>query len=101
MTKLIFGCGYLGERVAKRWLKAGKNVVVVTRSPQHAAVFKDAGLTAIVADVTQPDSLRNLPNAETVLYAVGFDRKSDDAGPSIGDVYAGGVRNVLSAISPN
>ena len=39
--------------------------------------------------------LRNLPAAETVLFAVGFDRAG---GQSIEDVYAGGMRNVLAAL---
>lgn len=97
MTKLIFGCGYLGERVAKRWQHAGHEVIVVTRSAARAAEFQRDGYQTIVADVTQPDSLRNLPSAETVLYAVGFDRSATD-GPLIEDVYAGGMQNVLAAL---
>jgi nucleoside-diphosphate-sugar epimerase len=101
MTKLVFGCGYLGERVARRWQQAGHEVVVVTRSPTRAAEFQHSGFATVVADITQPGSLRNLPNAETVLFAVGFDRKSDVAGPTIENVYAGGVRNVLTVVHPS
>jgi nucleoside-diphosphate-sugar epimerase len=95
MTKLIFGCGYLGERVAQRWRAAGHAVTVVTRSTERAATFNQHGLDAIVADVTRPETLANLPAAETVLFAVGYDRT---VGPSIMDVYPGGVRNVLNAL---
>jgi len=95
MTKLVFGCGYLGERVARRWLDAGHDVVVVTRSLERAEQFMQQGSGAIVADVTQPETLVGLPAADTVLFAVGYDRS---AGRSIADVYAGGVRNVLSAL---
>jgi nucleoside-diphosphate-sugar epimerase len=100
MTKLIFGCGYLGERVAQRWQNAGHDVVIVTRSRKRADGFQRSGYATIVADVTQPDSLRNLPTAETVLYAVGYDRRSTTPSPSIEDVYAGGVQNLLSALRP-
>jgi nucleoside-diphosphate-sugar epimerase len=98
VTKLIFGCGYLGERVAQRWKNAGHNVIIVTRSAGRANEFQRAGYEALVADVTRPESLRNLPTADTVLYSIGFDRKASIPGPSIDEVYAGGVRNVLSAL---
>lgn len=95
MTKLIFGCGYLGARVARRWHDVGHEVTVVTRSQPRADGFAHHGYRAIVADVTRPDSLVGLPTAETVLYAVGFDRAG---GPSIDEVYAGGMQNVLATL---
>jgi nucleoside-diphosphate-sugar epimerase len=95
MKKLIFGCGYLGQRVAQRWRDAGNDVAVVTRSAQRAKDFDRQGYQAIVADVTRPDSLVELPTAETVLYAVGYD---PTAGRTIEEVYAGGVQNVLVAL---
>ncbi len=98
MTKLIFGCGYLGERVARRWQAAGQLVTIVTRSRERAGRFRRDGLNVTVADVTQPESLYDLPTAETVLFAVGYDRSADTRGLSILEVYAGGMRNVLAAL---
>jgi nucleoside-diphosphate-sugar epimerase len=95
MSKLIFGCGYLGGRVAQRWRALGNDVVVVSRSPERAVVFKQHGYAVIMADVTQPSTLIDLPAAETVLFAIGCDRTT---GQSIEDVYAGGMRNVLAAL---
>jgi nucleoside-diphosphate-sugar epimerase len=96
MTKLIIGCGYLGERVARKWREAGNAVVIMTRSANRADTFRQQGYDAIVADVTRPETLRNLPVAKTVLFAVGFDRGGSD---SIEEVYAGGMRNVLASLS--
>jgi nucleoside-diphosphate-sugar epimerase len=95
MTKLIFGCGYLGERVAQRWRDAGEDVVVVTRSAEKALAFEQDGYRSLVADITRPETLSSLPAAETVLFAVGFDRS---AGGSIENVYAGGLKNVLAGL---
>ena len=95
MTKLIFGCGYLGHRVAKLWLAAGEEVCVVTRSVERAEKLSDVGFQSVVADVAKADTLTNLPSAETVLFAVGFDRS---AGNTIAEVYAGGVYNVRQAL---
>jgi nucleoside-diphosphate-sugar epimerase len=98
MSKLIFGCGYLGERVARRWRDAGHEVYVVTRSQQRADEFRRTGYRTIIADITRPASLHDLPAAETVLFSVGYDRLNF-TGSTIEDVYAGGVRNVLAALS--
>ena len=95
--KLLFGCGYLGSRVARSWRDAGDAVTVVTRSPVKAETLRREGYSAIVADVADPATLGALPRAETVLFAVGYDRKSPTA-RSIEEVYAGGVKNVADAV---
>jgi nucleoside-diphosphate-sugar epimerase len=95
MSKLIFGCGYLGGRVARLWRDAGEDVVVVTRTTEHARHFSEQGYTPLVADVARPRTLVQLPAASTVLYAVGHDRRS---GVSIHDVFAGGLKSVLDAL---
>lgn len=98
MTKLIFGCGYLGARVSRQWRGDDHDVTIVTRSQPRADGFTHHGYQAIVADVTRPETLNDphrLPVAETVLFAVGYDHTAEQ---SIEDVYAGGVRNVLAAL---
>lgn len=102
LPRLIVGCGYLGTRVARQWLAhgrplpaTGRSVVAVTRSAEHAAQLQQEGIRAIVADVTRPESLRGLPAAATVLYAVGHDPR--DAA-SKQQVYAEGLRAVLDAL---
>lgn len=94
--KLVIGCGYLGTRVAAAWRDAGHTVAVVTRSPDRAQSFAAQGFTPIVADVLDPPTLKMLPRAETVLYAVGYDPA---AGHSRHRVYVGGLANVLEALS--
>jgi nucleoside-diphosphate-sugar epimerase len=94
---LICGCGYLGQRVAQRFLHAEKQVAAVTRKASTADAFQQLGIQPIVADVTDPKSLQNLPGCQTLLFAVGSDR----GGPhSIFDIYVQGLRNVLQNLSP-
>jgi nucleoside-diphosphate-sugar epimerase len=98
--RLIFGCGYLGERVAMRWRHAGDDLIVVTRGGPRTKQLELQGYRVIVADVTRPNSLRCLaaqPAPDAVLYAVGYDHT---AGQSIQEIYEEGVRNVLAAIPP-
>ncbi len=95
MTRLLFGCGYLGERVARRWRDMGAQVTLVTRSAAKAEQFRRQGYQAFVADITRPETLRELPDAEIVLFCVGFDCSTRD---TIHHVYAGGMRHVLSRL---
>ena len=93
MPALIIGCGYLGERAGRAWLGTGRSVHVLTRS--RAEIVKSQGFEPITGDVLNPESLRTLPAASTILYAVGLDRS---AGRSMRDVYVGGLRNILTAL---
>jgi len=94
--KLIIGCGYLGRRVASRWIDAGDTVFALTRGEHRATELREMGIEPILGDVTQPESLAELPAADAVLYAVGFDRA---AGHSMRGVYVDGLRNVLDRLA--
>ena len=91
--RLIFGCGYLGRRVADLWRGSGHRVAALTRG--NADALRASGIAPITGDVLDPDSLRTLPVASTVLYAVGMDR---GAGKSMREVYVTGLANVLDAL---
>ncbi len=95
MAKLIFGCGYLGARVAARWRTLGHEVYVVTRSDDRARALAASGYRPIVADVARPQSLLRLPAAETVLFSVGYDRAS---GVSMHEVFVDGLKATLDAL---
>lgn len=92
---LIFGCGYLGEQVAHVWQARGQSVTAVTRSAARAAEWQARGWSTVVADVGEPATLCNLPEAETVLFSIGYDRQ----GPySQRAIYVDGLAAVLSAM---
>eukprot|EP00913_Durusdinium_trenchii_P028411 g26639.t1 len=95
MRKLIVGCGYLGRRVADLWLAAGDRVTATTRSPARADEWRAGGIEPIVADVTRPETLQELEEYDTVLYAVGYDRGGE---PTKAEVYIEGLDNVLTAL---
>lgn len=81
--------------MAKLWLNQSHDVSVVTRSTERAKSLSQEGYSPLVADVTNPETLQELPKVDTVLFAVGFDRNS---GNSIAEVYSEGVKNVLAAL---
>lgn len=51
-----------------------------------------------MADITNPESLGRLPQTDTVLFAVGFDRS---VGKSIEEVYVIGLKNVMDQLPDN
>ncbi len=98
-TRLVVGCGYLGERVARRWVSEGARVLGVTRRQPRAQELAAVGIEPIVADVTDADAagwLEELPPLDTVFWAVGFDRS---AGRTHRDVHVGGFGRLLDAIT--
>lgn len=95
MRKLIIGCGYVGLTVAREWVKQGHQVSALTRSEKNARKFTESGIQPVLGDITQPESLENLPESDTVLYAVGFDRSSDK---SRREIYVTGLDHALKVL---
>jgi nucleoside-diphosphate-sugar epimerase len=69
-VRLICGCGFLGSRVAARWLAAGDRVLGITRGRSEALAA--AGIEPVVADLGAHRPLPSLPPLDTVFWAVGF-----------------------------
>jgi nucleoside-diphosphate-sugar epimerase len=95
MAKLIFGCGYLGGRVAAQWIASGEEVHAVTRRAEQAAQLELQGICPHVGDVTDSLTLPEIASLETVMFAVGYDRTP---GKSIQEVYVRGLKNALERV---
>lgn len=72
---MVFGCGYLGFRVAERAVSAGQVVWATTRCPDRAAKLSDRGIRPLLADWNDARTLRDLPEVDRVLVAVSYDRR--------------------------
>ncbi len=90
---LIVGCGYLGRRAADAWIQSGVRVWALTRSPDRARAFRNGGIHSLVGSVTA--DLPKLPDVDTVLWCVGFDR---GAGASREAVWLNGLQNLLNSL---
>ncbi len=95
MTTLIIGCGYLGQRVGALLRNKGERVFGTVRSQRRAALIAGLDIEPVIADVLAPNSLGRLPEAQRILYCVGFDRA---AGSSMRDVYVNGLQNVFDCL---
>src|SRR5690606_30203509 len=93
--ELVFGCGYLGERVALQARDDGDEVFATTRDPRKAKRLAQAGLTPVLADWCDRRSLTSLPPVDAVLVAVSFDRRSRQ--PRY-DALVGGFSHLLEVL---
>ena len=89
MRVAILGCGYVGLALGRRLAAAGHHVAGVRRSAEGTAAVEDAGLEPVRADVTEPDSLSVVPDADWIVYAVSAGRGST---ADAREVYVDGLR---------
>lgn len=61
MRVLIVGCGYVGLPLGAELVRQGHAVSGLRRSAAAEAELKRAGITPLLADITQPASLKPLP----------------------------------------
>ncbi len=61
MRVLIVGCGYVGLPLGVELVRQGHVVFGLRRSAAAEAELKRVGITPLLADITQPESLKDLP----------------------------------------
>jgi nucleoside-diphosphate-sugar epimerase len=89
---VVLGCGYVGLELGRRLADEGHDVTGVRRSDDGLAAVESAGLTPARADVTDPDSLAGLPDADWVVFAASSGGRGADAARR---VYVEGLRNAI------
>jgi UDP-glucose 4-epimerase len=68
----LIGCGFVGARLAREFARAGKQLLVVTRSEPGADVRLLPGVELLVADIADPGVAEEaLEGADQVVYAAG------------------------------
>jgi nucleoside-diphosphate-sugar epimerase len=94
MRAVIVGCGYVGCELGRQLRAAGHEVTGVRRSDDGLDAVAAAGLEPHRADVTDPESLSSLPDADWVVFAASSGGRGADAARA---VYVEGLRNVIAA----
>ncbi len=100
-VRIVVGCGYLGERVARLWVAGGDRVIGTTRSPARAERLSSFGIEPAILDVTAADAgweelFRSAGDPTTVFWSVAFDRS---CGATYHDVHVAGLRRMLDALA--
>jgi nucleoside-diphosphate-sugar epimerase len=93
MRVAILGCGYVGLELGRQ-LAADHDVVGVRRSDDGIAAVEAAGLDAVQADVTDPDALARVPDADWVVFAASSGGRGADRAR---EVYVDGQRTAIDA----
>jgi nucleoside-diphosphate-sugar epimerase len=92
---LIAGCGYVGGRVAAMWQARGMQVFAITRSETKAKELANAGITPILFELAHATPMPQLPDIDTVLWSVGFERTTDATRQAI---WIEGLQRLLNAL---
>ena len=100
-TSLIFGCGYLGLRLAKRLVDRGQVVYATTRKTANLAPLAADGMRPLLLSITQPvtfASARPALEADSldVYYLIPPGRP--DQSPSPRQTVLGGVAHTLKQL---
>lgn len=90
MRVLIAGCGDLGSALGVELAAAGDEVLGLRRHPERLP----APIRPLAADLSEPETLRALPEVDAVVYAAAADRSTEEAYRL---AYVDGVRNLLAA----
>ena len=89
---LIAGCGYVGQELGLRLVGEGHFVCGLRRGPERLP----GGLQGFSADLTRPESLRDLPGPfEVVFYTAGASHRSEAGYRS---AYLEGLGNLIGTL---
>ena len=94
MRVLIVGCGYVGLPLGAELVRRGHDVFGLRRSLLAEAELKAAGITPLHADITQPETLANLPR--DVDWVVNCSASGGGGADDYRRVYLEGNRNLIS-----
>lgn len=93
MDVVVVGCGYVGTELGRRLARNGHDVTGVRRSDDGLAAVADAGLEPVRADVTEPETLERLPDADAVVFAASSGGRDAAAARR---VYVDGLRATIA-----
>lgn len=93
---LVLGCGYVGCELTRRLTDRGVTVAGVRRSRDGLDAVERAGGIGIRGDVTSPDSLAGLPEANWIVFAASAGRGGVAAAR---ETYLRGIERTIAAFS--
>ena len=91
MRVAILGCGYVGLELGRQ-LNPDHEVVGVRRSDAGVEAIESAGFEAVQADVTDPDDLGRVPDADAVVFAASSGGRGAEAAR---EIYVDGLRTAV------
>ena len=94
MRVLIVGCGYIGLPLGEELVKQGHETFGLRRSPGAEANLRSAGIKLLLADITKPEQLTQLPASYD--WVVNCVSASGGGVEGYREVYLEGMRNLIA-----
>lgn len=91
---LVVGAGYTGSRIAAYFSSKKQKVWAVTRTGTRNPEFEKAGITPVIADLTQPETLTAIPPAHFIVICPAPDEGSEE---NYRKIYLEGIQNFLNS----
>jgi nucleoside-diphosphate-sugar epimerase len=97
MRVLIVGCGYVGLPLGAELVRLGHEVSGLRRNASAEGELKTAGITPLIADITRPETLAQLPREfDWVVNCVAAGGDAEN----YRQVYLQGTRNLIEWLAP-
>lgn len=93
MRVAILGCGYVGLATGHQLKSDGHGVVGVRRSEAGLNAIEDAGFEGVQADMTDPEAMERLPEADWLIFAASVGR---DGSQSARELYVETLERVVT-----
>jgi nucleoside-diphosphate-sugar epimerase len=97
MRVLLVGCGYVGLSLGRELADQGHEVFGVRRSEAAAETLQSAGIKPLVADITQPAQLSDLPGPFD--WVVNLVSSNHGGVAEYRQVYLAGMKNLVRALA--
>jgi nucleoside-diphosphate-sugar epimerase len=91
---VVVGCGYVGLELGRQLSARGHSVTGVRRSEAGLEAVRAAGLDAVRADATAPESLASVPDADWLVFAASSGGRGAAAAR---EVYVEGLQTTVDA----
>jgi dihydroflavonol-4-reductase len=91
------GTGFIGGHLVRRLVQRGDQVVALVRSPHSAAALEAAGVTTVLGDVRERESMRaGMTGCDMVFHAAAWFKTGAKDWQTAEEINVTGTRNVLS-----
>ncbi len=95
---LVVGAGYTGGALARHFASEGKKVAGIVRSDESKEALERDCIVPVLCDLTQPDTLTDIPSAESVFISLSPDKREEKC---YEEIYVKAVGNFLDSVKSN
>lgn len=96
MRVTILGCGYIGLELGAQLTARGHEVCGVRQSAEGIEAIEEAGFEGVRGDLTDPDNLAHVPDADALVFVASSGGRGADAAR---EIYVDGLQTAVEHFS--